>query len=371
MNDNLFTYLKWRGDLSFKEAKFNEVDNLILANLAYIRLTNVLEDNINAKAVSIYDAYQQFIALPKEKRITRDNRDPDFFKALSESIRFKDLKLFYHHEIYDYDNSIQFGAITIGIDDNLYYVAYRGTDSAIIGWQEDLELAFKVVPAQKLAHEYLLNISEHFNKAHFYVGGHSKGGNLATYAASKLSKDKQERIIAIFNNDGPGFDNTIVDEKQFTSISDKIYNYVPESSVVSVIFTQYGQETVIDSSSISILQHDPYSWLIEGGHFIKALKRDKFSDFMRTSINNCLNNIPYNQKAAFADGVFKVIYASKAQTLQEIIPCMLKNFKDVQGALNTLDEKTKDTISLVFGEIFSSLGQSFNEHFLKGIIHKE
>ena len=34
---NIMDYMDWRGDLSFEADEFNEVDNLILSQLAYVR----------------------------------------------------------------------------------------------------------------------------------------------------------------------------------------------------------------------------------------------------------------------------------------------------------------------------------------------
>ena len=42
---NIFDYLIWRGDLSFLEAPFNEIDNLILARFSYFPLDEKIISN--------------------------------------------------------------------------------------------------------------------------------------------------------------------------------------------------------------------------------------------------------------------------------------------------------------------------------------
>ena len=39
---NVSDYLKWRGDLDFSQAPFNDVDNLILAQIAYVDFTDIV-----------------------------------------------------------------------------------------------------------------------------------------------------------------------------------------------------------------------------------------------------------------------------------------------------------------------------------------
>ena len=42
MMANLMDYLDWRGDLTFEQAPFNEVDNLILAQLVYVEFEGIV-----------------------------------------------------------------------------------------------------------------------------------------------------------------------------------------------------------------------------------------------------------------------------------------------------------------------------------------
>ena len=39
---NISDYLKWRGDLTFKKSPFNYVDNLLISQLAYVDLENIV-----------------------------------------------------------------------------------------------------------------------------------------------------------------------------------------------------------------------------------------------------------------------------------------------------------------------------------------
>ena len=57
---NIMDYMDWRGDLSFEADEFNEVDNLILAQLAYVDFEGIVTAEENAPAVPLKEASGQF-----------------------------------------------------------------------------------------------------------------------------------------------------------------------------------------------------------------------------------------------------------------------------------------------------------------------
>ena len=57
------------------------------------------------------------------------------------------------------------------------------------------------VPSQFAAVEYV-NYTIHTGIGKIRMGGHSKGGNLAIYAAVNCASRVQKRIIEVYNNDG-------------------------------------------------------------------------------------------------------------------------------------------------------------------------
>ena len=74
-----------------------------------------------------------------------------------------DTERFGHMRMHDYVNdidterAIQFSAITAELEDGTTFIAYRGTDSTLIGWREDFNMSFETpVPAQTAALEYLI-----------------------------------------------------------------------------------------------------------------------------------------------------------------------------------------------------------------------
>ena len=64
---NILDYLDWRGDLTFEQTPFNQVDNLILACFSYLDLDEIA-DVKNGNTLSVEELFEIFSG--KEKNIT-------------------------------------------------------------------------------------------------------------------------------------------------------------------------------------------------------------------------------------------------------------------------------------------------------------
>ena len=60
---NILTYIKNYGELSFDKLTFNELDNLIFSQLAYINFTNIVPNEISKeKFITIKEASEKYIS---------------------------------------------------------------------------------------------------------------------------------------------------------------------------------------------------------------------------------------------------------------------------------------------------------------------
>ena len=261
---NIFDYIQWR-DLSIEKVEFNEIDNLILARLSYFPLDGVVNGE---EEISITEAYEKYEKLENKGRILQQE-DTTLFPILAKSTRFGKMKLTNYINKIDPKQEKQFSAVTILMPDNTIYVAYRGTDNTIVGWKEDFNMSFsELVPAQTDAANYLNNIAYKY-KNNIRVGGHSKGGNLAVYAAAFCDTEIQDRIINVYNNDGPGFCDKIINSKQYQNIIKKVHTYIPQSSIIGRLLNHQEEITILKSTQTGIMQHDLYTWQVLGGEFVK------------------------------------------------------------------------------------------------------
>jgi hypothetical protein len=228
---NMMDYLEWRGDLTFEQDGFNEVDNLIMSSLAYLEFDGIVSSEVNLNAVSLSDIEKQnssridaFVQLshnPFFKRL------PELFHKAAQSQRYRDVKLSGYVNEINQKQSEQFSAVVFSINSGLHFIAFRGTDDTIVGWKEDFQMSFRdVVPAQKQAVAYLNRVCPQL-EGKLYAGGHSKGGNLAVYAAAYADRETSDRLIAIYNDDGPGFQSKVIQSTGYRRILGRICTLLP------------------------------------------------------------------------------------------------------------------------------------------------
>ncbi len=209
---NIFDYLTWRGDINFFERKPNPIDGLIFSALAYL--------NFSASDFALKEAYDRLNMVKEEEQyrgldIVKDNHFL-LVKKCAKSPRYQNVIIINYIENTDIENQCQFSATSFLLPGDIIFIAYRGTDSSLIGWKEDLNMAFTSgTPAQLMATEYAKKIAEKYPSYHLYLCGHSKGGNLAVWAAVHLPEKIKQRIIKVYNNDGPGFINDLTESQEY------------------------------------------------------------------------------------------------------------------------------------------------------------
>lgn len=319
---NIFDYLSWRGDISLDIDPFNEVDSLILAQLSYANLTELIPQGICNLSITISELANKFFethTLEEEcKKTLLEKSSAMLFWHLKDSPRFGDMKVFNYVDNYSHELQKQFSAITVQIDDDTLYVAYRGTDDTIIGWKEDFNMAFlPTIPAQEDARRYLHDTAA-VGCERLIVGGHSKGGNLAIYAAINAKPSIKERIDLVYNCDGPGFQTQTLESDAYRQMIPKIRTIVPESSVVGMLFGHEEAYEIVRSSQKGIMQHDACSWEIVRNGFCYLESTSNESKFFDKSVKMWVEGLDEETRRVFVDGVFSLLEAGGASTISEL-----------------------------------------------------
>lgn len=337
---DLFDYLEWRGDLTFRQVPVTMVDNLLFSCLAYVVLQDIVGGLYNGEIKTIAESAMEFAALSEEAKNLRDKNDERIFYAMANTKRFGDLPLQYHVQQLDKAAEKQFAAITIALDDGSHFVAYRGTDYSVIGWKEDFNMTFcSGVPAQLEAVKYLNAVAER-TTGPLYVGGHSKGGNLAIYAASFCAPEVQNRIVAIYNNDGPGFLEDVIASDGYQIIRARIQTYVPQASFFGLALEHEADYTVIESTERFLMQHDPYSWSVKGAEFVYLDEVTPGGKFWDQTMHDWLAGLSKEQRASFVDAVYEILAREDAKTLQETAKLWLNNTGELIQSVRNVDEET-------------------------------
>ena len=378
---NIMDYISWRGDLTFAQSPFNEVDNLILACFSYVNLDRIPAVT-RQKGIELKKLVKEFKKLHTIKELEADKSfirlAPFMMFEMAESVRFGNCV------IRNYVNEIvteaeqQFSAVEIVLDDGTSYISFRGTDDTIIGWKEDFNLSTGVVPAQERAVEYMQRISD---KAYgmLRVGGHSKGGNLAIYG-SVMCKSAHDKILEIYSNDGPGFSKEFQESPETAEMMPKIIRIIPEYSIIGTLLEHEKQPIIVASTSRGLLQHDGFSWEVQGPGLVRRDSLNKTALRFIEILHKWIDGMDMEQKRLLIEDLFATLQASGYENLSEVqsggiksLAAMVKRLDKFApesrgmmqelltaicgGWLEQLQENTKDKLS--------AIPQSFSDKILE------
>ncbi|MDD3239942.1 MAG: DUF2974 domain-containing protein [Lachnospira sp.] len=345
---NMEDYLLWRGDLSFEQAPFNDVDNLVLSQLAYVDWKGIIPSMGSKQRITLSVAAEVFFDLYSEEQLAKVksfiSSAPFFMKKVAKTARFKDIWLSEYVDHIDESAEKQFSAFHVELGDGTIYIAFRGTDDTIIGWKEDFNMSFIMpVPSQIEAVEYL-NETIRIRTGKIRMGGHSKGGNLAIYAAVKAGPRVRRKIVEIYNNDGPGFDQNMIHSEEYQQMLPLIKSIVPEASVVGMLLEHDEDYKVVKSSGKGIMQHDAMSWQVLGADFETVKCVSRRSHQLNEALSSWINGLKAEDRAAFVESLFSLITASGAQKLSDLNADF---FKAANGALKAYTQMNKETRAML------------------------
>lgn len=364
MVNNIITYSSEYAGTDFERLPFNEVDSLIFCQLSYLNYAPFVKGlKENDRAVSFSDIYysERLDELFEGYWYKDENRE--LFKNVALSGRYGKIKINYYENVNEEKTDTQFSAVTFMISPDETYIAYRGTDASLIGWKEDLKLAYsKPINAQKLAAAYLMDIAA-LLCGKLYTGGHSKGGNLAVYAAMNADASVRDRIINIFDHDGPGFRPELLAGGSYNDIKKKIKKYIPRSSVVGIILEDEMDYEVIDCWSVGTLQHNTYTWKSENGAFIRAKEMTDQKKLRDAALNEWILSLSESEIDTFIDTFYEIITATDAKNVFELKNNPRLSMTKAGDAVRELDEDTKKALQKIFKSFIDIYGAKAEEEF--------
>lgn len=341
---NIFDYLKWRGDLTFAQDPPNAVDALIFSGLSYIRFGGAVEAQPEIP-VSLKEAAEQFFVLEDYENRSRVRKDLDLLHAAIQTSRFGNAQICMYRDLLIPEQETQFAAMTFLLDDGSMFLAFRGTDNTLVGWKEDFNMTFQqTIPAQRLAVQYTRDVAlEHLRPMH--LGGHSKGGNLAVFAAARSSPMIQQKILQVYNHDGPGFTQYLMGDPGYVAMVPKIGTYIPQSSVIGMLLEHEEPYTVIRSKSVGLLQHDLYTWDVMGKSFLAVEEITEGSQFADATIKTWFASMTNEERGQLVDVMYALLGSGGAENV-----CDLLHPRNLKTYIKTLssDEHLRRVLSTEF-----------------------
>ena len=339
--DNLRDYVGWMGDYDFEAVPFGEVDAVILCTLAYYDFAPLFEDGSTQKrlrdGMDAIDAQR----CPYTALAVRDLNYPALLHDAAASRRYGELVLSDYADIARANPPLQFSATTFSDGAGFRFVAFRGTDNTIAGWEEDFMISFTHTEAQERALDYARRQTA---LGRCRIGGHSKGGNLALYAACALDEDEWSLVEHVYLLDGPGLCPEVMDTSCVRRVNPRVTAIVPTFSVVGKLFTPAIDDTrVVRSSAHSILKHSIGSWGVDHGRLAEAPENDAASRWLNDVIQRWIDGIPQTDRATFVRELFGALSADGAATLADILKSGPSGLRAVLNSLINTSRTTKMT----------------------------
>lgn len=346
---SLSDYLVWRGDITFAEVPLNTVDALLLSQLSYLNLQGIIGKTERKKECTLARAAKRFWQLHTEEEfkacLSFAVRSAGILlREMAKTKRFGELVLRNYVNRNDLTVEEQFTALEIVLGKKESFISFGGTDDTIIGWKEDFNMCFlSPIPAQLDAKSYLESVLMGSGRK-VYIGGHSKGGNLAVYSAVKCNKLFRRSIMRVFNFDGPGFKKEFIESERYQEIKERIETWVPESSVIGMLLEHEEDYLVVKSSQSGFMQHDATSWEVLGTELIRLPAIKESSRRMAAGVKEWMNGLSPEELEQFGERIYEVMTVTDAKTLADLNKERWKSITAIIQSFNAVDKKTKEML---------------------------
>ena len=329
--ENIVSYAEKQLE-TFDQRPFCPVDSLILSWAAYLHFPAASAEVYRWSGIRIAELFraEAFAELFAEMWDMEQSRR--LFAALAASPRFRDVRVCGYIQKTDLEKEQQFAAVLFRLNRNLSYVAFRGTDLSLVGWKENFNMAFQCpVPSQEEARRYVAEAAR-YCEGGLLLGGHSKGGNLAVYAAAKSEAPVWERIVRVYSHDGPGFLEEVVRTEGLVRAAAKVDKTLPQASIVGLLLEQNGAYRVVKSKGISVWQHDPFTWFVDGTDFRYLEHLAPQAEYFDRTLTDWLSQISDAERERFVEALYGVLSSNEIERVtdfrsdwQTIVPAVMRS----------------------------------------------
>lgn len=352
---------------TFEESHFTPLDSLTLSTLAYCNFeTSPLVEFCTADRILLHDvmALSDHDVLTSGSWLEDSDLTSAFYLAVMASRRLRDVHIAFYVNETSGAVEKQFSAMSFFLPDDTVYLAFRGTDGSFAGWKEDFNLCFKnVIPSQVAALRYVSGIASSCAMP-LLLGGHSKGGNLAEYAALCSDECIYDRIIAVYNHDGPSFLDSPSPRIDQASFQAKLHKTVPATSVIGLFLEQRPEYGIVQSNALPVFSHSPFTWAVNGDDFVYEDQLKKSTAIFDKTLNDWLQNVSSNQRERFIDTMYELFMATNASSWSEFQTNLFKNMRRMLSRGNQLDAETKKLVLHTFSQAFSVFKNATTQNFL-------
>ena len=349
---NMLDYIKEFGHVSFEERAFSEIDALVLTELEYLPLEKVVpsdengENFVTVKEIAEYMKEHKKQLFDENPMMMTPERH-EVSQIIADAPRFQSMKFFGVVSEWDKDTTKQFAAITVEVEPGVRLVIFRGTDETLIGWKEDFLMTYSpLVAAQTDAKEYLAKQASLWD-GDLMVSGHSKGGNLALYAAATQVEDVQLRIVDIFCFDSPGLSRSVLETKGYQNIVPLAMRYIPQDALVGLMLESEVPYVIVKSNAVGAMQHSAMTWGIEDGQFIKVEKLTKNSLLNDQMFKKWTESVSDEELELFWNVFFELLFSVGIDTVNDLYGQFMHYVQEFLKAAGKMDEEKRELLTRV------------------------
>ena len=347
----LMEYIRDFGNLTFEEKPFCDMDNIALCEAFYMDIERAAPNHFEDEPMPFDEMARKMFELNGNKNVPMglilDKSVSEVVMAMGKTKRFSEVKVTACHAVYSVDPPIQFDAGTFILPDGTKVITYRGTDDTLVGWYEDtMIMTNKKMPSNDLAAAYLTEADEKFKDGGFIVTGHSKGGNLALYAAALLPEELMDRVAHVWDLDGPGFAPEVMSLDLIEKIDPKTTKVIPEYDVIGRIMEVKISDTkVIVSSNMGILEHNIASWCVDHGRLGLSEVQEPKENVMDATLRNWIESIPFDDRAVLIDELYEAAAASGAENLEDMAAGGIAGLEAILSKVKGFSDETKRSLA--------------------------
>ncbi|MBO7376745.1 MAG: DUF2974 domain-containing protein [Clostridia bacterium] len=354
---SLTDYVKWTSGAGFDRLPFSERDALVLSDVIYF---NIFREGSEGKTLRelIGSANVEDPSIVMRLGYGLPEHVP-FIKAVAASRRFGGFTVAAREESFDTEKSVQFCAAALRLPGYVNFIAFRGTDDSIAGWKEDFMISFTKTEAQRMALDFAAaNLSDTESN---YISGHSKGGNLALYAAALLPPEKKAKVKRTFVLDGPGFCSDVLDLSLIEKAAPGITRIIPEYSIIGKLFEPNIPDTrIVASSETGLMQHELLSWGVTPEGLDEVRANDPGSADVSGVIKSWIEDVPTADRKKFIEEFFGALESGGSKTMSEVSARGIDGFDEILFKMIGSSEEAKKTAAglpgkLLFGDLFKMI----------------
>ena len=195
----------------------------------------------------------------------------------------------------------------------------------------------------------------------FYLGGHSKGGNIAEYVMLSASDEQRSRIAAAYSFDGPGFMESAFDAAEFKVASLKLRKLMPQDSIIGTILYSEAPFEVVQSFELGFRQHDLFSWEVADDAFVRRAGLTAASQVFGAATNQWLRSYSEQEKRAFVTALFDSAEASGALDMNMLFGGGVQSVQYLRAAAARAGEHA-DILRRFASDLADALGSSAANH---------